>query len=250
MAAIQSDVDSILEVVRKSKIKFMVSQNFRWHPDVVTATEALRAGLIGDIFHARVEEFVREEDTTYRRAQERFVLLEHAVHYIDLLRHIVDDAVQRVYAITRAIPIQAVAGENLASISLEFQGGALGRVDNCVCTSSGDQVVLRMRVDGTRGTLLLNAPDAPIKIYSEGPSQPGWILPETSSRLSSDLPADEYPWPMTELRAGVHGAYSAFCEYLAGGRKPPTTADENAKTMALVFAAYQSAEEGRVVELQ
>jgi predicted dehydrogenase len=249
MAATPADVERIVDAVHASGIKFMVSQNFRWHPDVVVATQALRAGAIGDVFNARVEEFVLEDDQTYRRTQERFVLLEHAVHYIDLLRQIVDDEVRRVHAVTRSVPGQAVAGENLVSISLEFERGALGRVDNCVCTTRGDQVVLRMRVDGTRGTLLMNTPEAPLRIYSETEPQPRWLEPRTTSRLASDLPPEEYPWPMAELRAGVEGAYDAFFRYVRGGEQPPTAAIENAKTMALVFAAYESAEESRVVEI-
>jgi predicted dehydrogenase len=248
MAPTWRDVECIQRVIETSGVKFMVSQNFRWHPDVVTASRELRAGAIGDIFHVRVEEFVREEDTTYRRSQKRFVLLEHGVHYLDLLRYLVQDEVERVHAVTRAIPVQDVAGENLVSITLEFRGGVVGRVDNCVCTTRGGQSVLRLRVDGTRGVLLLNTPDAPIKIYSDRDGG-GWIVPRSGSRLSSALPAEEWPWPMAELRMGVEGVYRAFCSYLQGGEEPPSTASENAKTMALVFAAYQSAEEGRVVQL-
>ena len=250
MAPTPEDVAEMVSTVESSGIKFMIAENFWYYPDVIDAKARVDAGAIGDIFHVRVEEFINDIDPTYRFHNERFLIYEQDVHYIDLVRHLIDGEVVRVHALTRHVPTQDLAGENLAFITMEFDSGAIAKIDECWTSARGDQYVMRMRIDGTEGSIFINQPDHPYKIYSDAVGYEGWHYPPTDTQPPSGHTAGySAPWPVTELRAGTVAVYEAFIDYLDNDVAPVTIASDNAKTMAVVFAAYESAETHRVIEL-
>jgi predicted dehydrogenase len=248
LAATPEEVSALVSCVQESGIRFMVSENFWWHPDVLDAKRRIDEGIIGDIFHIRVEEFINDVDPTYRRQRERFLMFEQDVHYVDVIRHYVGRPVERVHAVTRRIATQDLVGENFASILLEFEGGVVARIDECWCAARGDQFVMRMRLDGTHGSLFINAQDSPFKIYTDKYPAAGWVYPPTSTKPPVGH-ASGYaaPWPVDELRAGVIGVYDAFGKYVRDGIAPVTVVEDNAQTMQVIFAAYESAASGEVI---
>ena len=250
MAPTPEDVAELVRTVEESGIKFMIAENFWWYPDLVDAKARIDDGVIGDLFHVRIEEFINDIDPTYRRHGERFLIFEQDVHYIDVMRHLVGGEVVRVHALTRQIPTQDIAGENLAIITMEFDNGVIGKIDECWCSTRGDQYVMRMRIDGTAGSIFINQPDQPYKIYSDKAGHEGWHFPPTDTQPpSGHREGYAAPWPVVELREGTVGVYHAFLDYLDNDVAPVTVASDNAKTMAVVFAAYESAETNQVVQL-
>jgi predicted dehydrogenase len=250
MAPSEEDVRAIVDLVEETGIKYMIAENFWWHPDVIEAKKRVDAGVIGDIFHVRIEEFINDIDPTYRRERERFLIFEQDVHYVDVIRHLVDRPIARVHAITRKVPTQDLRGENFASILMEFDNGVVARIDECWCSARGDQFVMRIRIDGTKGSIFINAPDSALKIYTDTEGLVGWHFPATATLPPVGHSAGyAAPWPVTELRQGVAGVYRAFVDYLARGAAPVTVAADNAKTMEVVFAAYESASCGKVINL-
>ena len=85
-----------------------------------------------------------------------------------------------------------------------------------------------LEVDGTLGTLRLY-PDGRISVYTDE-GQKSWPPPERAI-------------PRSHIAAQQH-----FIDCLESGDEFDTSAEETIKTMALVYACYRSAEEGRVVE--
>ena len=250
MAATPEDVAEMVDIVDNTGIKFMIAENFWWYPDLVDAKARIDAGEIGDLFHVRIEEFINDIDPTYRRHQDRFLIFEQDVHYIDVMRHLVGSEVVRVHALTRRVPTQDIAGENVAFITLEFDNGVIAKIDECWCSARGDQYVMRMRIDGADGSIFINQPDHPYKIYTDRTGHQGWHYPPTETKPpSGHTEGYAAPWPVTELREGVVGVYNAFVDYLDNDVPPVTVASDNAKTLAVVFAAYESAETQQVIEL-
>ena len=250
MAASPEEVAELVQVVEDSDIKFMIAENFWWYPDLIDAKARIDAGLIGDLFHVRVEEFINDIDPTYRRDQERFLMYEQDVHYMDVIRHLVDADVVRVHAMTRQIQTQELAGENFAMITMEFDNGVIARIDECWVSARGDQYVMRMRIDGTLGSVFINQPEHPYRIYTDKPGLEGWHYPPTDTKPPGGHTVGySAPWPADELREGTVGCYMAFLDYLDNGIPPVTVASDNAKTMEVVFAAYESAETQQVIHL-
>ena len=90
-------------------------------------------------------------------------------------------------------------------------------------------------IECERGSIYLN-PDAgtPLKAYSA--DLKSWIFPELPAR-------DEFrtvAWQTTVRQ---------FTEWIAGGPEHPTSGRDNLGTLAMVFAAYDSAEQGVPLEV-
>jgi myo-inositol 2-dehydrogenase/D-chiro-inositol 1-dehydrogenase len=249
MASSRTEVDRIVDVVKSSGIKFMVAANFWWYPDLIDAKAKIAEGLIGDVFHIRIEEFINEFQPGDHRF-DRWLFLEMGVHYVDIARQLAGSDVARVHAALLKVPTQARLGENFVTATLELENGVIARIDECWCAARGAQYVMRVRVDGTEGAVYLNEADHPYKIYSERDDVGGWLYPPTDTKPPSGHDGSfAAPWPVDELVKGEIGAYRAFIEYLDGGTPSPTRATEYAKTMNAVFGAYESANRGEVVDV-
>jgi predicted dehydrogenase len=249
MASSRSEVQQILDIVEKAKIKFMIAANFWWYPDLVDAKRQIDAGLIGDVFHIRIEEFINEFQPGDHRF-DRYLFMEMGVHYVDIIRHLAGSNVSRVHASLLHVPTQDRLGENFATATLELENGVIARVDECWCAARGAQYVMRIRVDGTEGAVYINEADHPYKIYTDRGDAGEWIYPPSKTQLPAGHEgAFAAPWPVDELVQGEIGAYKAFADYLATDSLPPTSAGEYAKTMDAVFGVYESAHSGQVIEL-
>ena len=87
--------------------------------------------------------------------------------------------------------------------------------------------VPRIEIDGTNGTLWLAA-DGVMQVLTEG-GQSQWLFPPDAR-------------PTAHAAAQQH-----FIDCLENGDEFETSAADTLRTMALVYACYLSAEEGRVV---
>jgi predicted dehydrogenase len=74
---------------------------------------------------------------------------------------------------------------------------------------------------------------------------------EVDGRLTLYTEGDQQEWHFTAdtIPQGFIAAQKHFVECLSSGQMPETSGSDTLKTMELVFAAYQSAEEERTVVL-
>ena len=84
-----------------------------------------------------------------------------------------------------------------------------------------------LQIDGTKGTLILK--------------------PDRTLHLFTDTGHREWSFPKNTLAQSRTAAQQHFVDCLESGEKFETDGPETLKTMALVYACYLSAEEGRVV---
>ena len=87
-----------------------------------------------------------------------------------------------------------------------------------------------VRVEGTGGTACLER-DGVLTLYTDDGEQ-------------------QWAFPSDTIDQSFVAAQRHFIQCLQTGQEPGTSGAETLKTMALVFAAYRSAEEGRVVQVE
>lgn len=243
----------IAEVIAQNGIRFMVAENFNWLPDLLEVRRRLDAGAIGDVFHVRLETFINEfNPQRYWQRDEKFLLMESGTHYVDVIRKLVGKEALRVHAVTRHVGNQDLCGENFATLTIEFEGGIVARIDDCWCSTGLDQFVMRLRIDGLSGCIQLNPPSARYRIFSDRDG----ICSESDASVGAQAQVGhkpEYgfsaPWPVNDLLLGEIGTYQAWIDYLDGRAVSPTCIEDNLKTMEIIFAAYESAEKGTVMTL-
>ena len=159
--------------------------------------------------------------------------------YVDIARAFFGD-VDRLASTTRRVNPQ-IHGEDVATMLLSHAGGVTSVVDCSYATRREPETFPQtlIEIDGTDGTLRLDA-GYRLTVQSGGKENVRDVSPPL-------LAWAERPWH--NIQESVRTIQQHFVDCLAEGRQPETSGADNLKTLALVEAAYRSAETGRTVEI-
>jgi predicted dehydrogenase len=220
----------------------MVHENFRWQSAVRKAIETVRSGAIGTPFFGRVA-FRSGYDVysgqPYLAEGERFIIEDLGIHILDISRALFGD-VERIAATTKRVNPK-IRGEDVATMLLAHEGGVTSVVDCSYATRRTPETFPQslLEIDGTEGTLRLDAGYS-LVVQTGGD--------ETVTDVSPPiLPWAERPWH--NIQESVRIIQQHFVACINAGTQPETSGADNLKTLALVQAAYRSAETGETVRL-
>jgi predicted dehydrogenase len=219
----------------------MVHENFRWQSPIRTALDAVRSDCVGEPFFGRVS-FRSGYDVfsnqPYLAEGKRFIIEDLGIHVLDIARAFFGD-VQSITATTRRIN-QAIRGEDVATMLLKHEHGATSIVDCSYATHRTPETFPQslLEIDGAKGSLRLDA-GYQLSVQNET---------ETKADVSPPLlPWAEKPWH--NIQESVQAIQQHFIDCIKAGVAPETSGADNLKTLALVEAAYLSADENRTVEM-
>ena len=230
----------VVEYCRQAGVRLMVNENFRWQAWYRTVKEILDSGAMGKPFFARLHQRHRltmptfKHNQTYFTEMSQLLLYEVGTHLLDVSRFLFGEP-DNVYArLHRVSP--DVEGEDVQVITLGYPDMTVVIHDSWASVpipGLNRPVEERpwyprlLEVDGTDGTMVLTA-DGTLHIYTD---------------------ADHHDWtcPQDTMSKAHIAAQQHFIDCLENGAEFETSGAETLKTMALVYASYISAEEGRVV---
>ncbi|MEO1091389.1 MAG: Gfo/Idh/MocA family oxidoreductase [Pseudomonadota bacterium] len=231
-------VRRILATCERAGIRVMIHENFRFQAPLIALKDAVAS--IGAPFFAHISfrtGFDVVKGQPYLAEVERFIVLDLGIHVLDVARFLLGDVTDLYARTQRTMP--GAAGEAQATMSLRHQSGAVSEV---VCTYTNriepdpfPQTLVD--VEGTNGSLLLKA-DYRLECHRSGsmtvqdvsPRAPAWADPQ---------------WAM--VQESVLNTQQHFADCLRSGAEFQTSGRDNAKTFALVEAAYASAASGQPV---
>lgn len=236
-----AEARAVVEHCRQAGGRLMINENYRWQAWYRQVKDLLRAGAVGEPFFARLHTRTRLTLPTFDHAQSylaempRLIVYEMGTHFLDTFRFLFGQP-ETVYARLHRISPEVV-GEDVQLLALGYPGltalvehsWASVPVPN-LDAPPGPQAQApppRLEIDGPQGTLALTA-DGVLRLATDA-GQQQW-------RFSADVR------PESRVAAQQH-----FIDCLDSGAPFETGGAETLETMRLVYAAYLSAEEGRVV---
>jgi predicted dehydrogenase len=233
---------AVVEFCQQAGVRLMVNENFRWQAWYREIKTLLTAGALGKPFWATVRWRSRmtlpdfEHVQAYLAEMPRLILYELGVHYLDTLRFLFGEPDTVFARLHRISP--HVKGEDVQAITVGYPELT------CLINSSWASVLIpdvdrprggyqslpppRLEIDGTEGTLMLKI-DGSLHLFTDSDHQQWQFPPDTR--------------PKAHVAAQQH-----FVDCLESGATFETSGAETVKTMALVYACYLSAAEGRVVD--
>ncbi len=216
-----------------------VNHNYRWRAEYAHAHDVLAGGRLGKPFMASLQALLHwHGGVSYRRAANRMLMIEQTIHYVDLLRFLLDSDVTRVYAVAGKPANQTTVGETYAALILNFANGAIGNIVNTgeaqgARVSWGGETI----VQAEEGTIYLNRRALyTFEMYSPGSG--GYSEISFPSDLYSASTNQTFDRPLR-----------GFFEALESGRDVPVSAADNLNTLAAVLAAYESTETEQAVDV-
>ncbi|HET6519291.1 MAG TPA: Gfo/Idh/MocA family oxidoreductase, partial [Geminicoccaceae bacterium] len=236
------DALAMVAACRDAGVPLMVHENFRWQTPLMAVRRVIDSGEIGQTFFGRVSWRTGYDvfaNQPYLAEEERFIISDLGVHVLDTARFLFGDVRRLACATARVNP--RVRGEDTATMLLTHLDGAVSVVDCSYATRVEPDPFPEtlVEVDGERGSIRL-LPGYAMVVHAGGRTERRDVAP----RL---LPWATPPWHL--VQESVLNIQRHWVECLRTGREPATSARDNMKTFALVEAAYEAADTGRVVEM-
>ncbi|GAC1043705.1 Gfo/Idh/MocA family protein [Rhizobium sp. No.120] len=237
-----SDAKAMVAVCAEAGVPLMVHENFRWQTPIQAVKHALQSGAIGEPFWGRFS-FRSGYDVfsgqPYLAEGERFIIEDLGIHTLDIARFILGDVSSLTARTKRVNP--KIKGEDVATILLDHENGATSIVDvsyaSKLATEPFPETLIEL--DGTKGSIRLSQG---YRLEVSGPD--GVSVSDASPRL---LPWASRPWH--NIQESVLAIQQHWTDRLANGGETLTSGADNLKTLALVEAAYESAANGKPIDI-
>jgi predicted dehydrogenase len=237
LAATLFEARQMVQLCDEAGVQFMVNENYRHQAWFRHIRKLLDEGLLGTVHYARFHGRWRAtyptpdfEGQDYFQEMTRLIIFEMGIHLYDTARYLFGEATSVFADLRRVSP--HIAGEDMA-LSLARFGDLTFLFDlNWFALpheNGGETAHGQFVVEGTEGTAAL-ATDGSLRLVTATGTE-AWRFPEDTI-------------PRSFVATQQH-----FVDCLRSGRAAETSGAETLKTMALVFGAYRSAREGRVVAL-
>jgi predicted dehydrogenase len=224
-----TDLDAgrrLIDLADQRGVKLAVNQNGRWAPHFSYIRQAIAAGVIGDV--VAVHHDVHWDHNWIKGMEfenvRHIILYDFAIHWFDILTNFMGAREpSRVYASFTRSPGQWVRPNLLGQALVEYEAGqATLAFDGDTRFGQRD----RTFVSGTKGTLCAEGPDLgnqAVTLFTErGAARP---------KLEGGWFTNGFQGTMGELLCAIEE-----------GREPSNAARDNLRSLALSFAAIESAE--------
>lgn len=229
-----ADAKAMVKACAEAGVPLMVHENFRWQSPIQAVRAVLDSGEIGKPFFGRIS-FRSAYDVfsgqPYLATGKRFIIEDLGIHILDIARFLLGDVESLTARTMRVNP--AIAGEDVATMLMDHEGGATSVVDCSYATKLATEPFPEtvVEIDGSDGTIRL-AQGYDLTVTGRN----GTTVKDVSPPL---LAWGSRPWH--NIQESVVAIQKHWIESLAAGREPATSGTDNLKTFALVEAAYAGA---------
>lgn len=239
MASSLGIAQQMVNKCKQENVKFFIHENFRWQAPVRALKKAMDEGVIGKPFKARVSfcsAFPVFENQPFLAELKHFILTDIGSHTLDICRFLFGEA-KSLFCLTQSVNPK-IKGEDVANVLMQMENGL-----HCYAEMSYASVLEKeafpqtlVLVEGDEGSLHLTH-DFELRVTTRRGTAAQKVEPVI------------YPW-CDPAYAVVHSSIvDCNRNILAGlrGGKAETTGEDNLKTVQLVWAAYDSAATGKVI---
>ena len=225
----------VVEAGKAAGVKHMITQNYRFTSQPRTTRPLLESGLIGKPGQCDIKFYIpwADMDGSHYVTEPFMLINDMMVHHFDLMRYVLGENPESVQAITWNQPWGWHAGDAAHAIVFKYADGLVATHVACGC-AVGSQTGWNgdWRIEGPQGSLEWNT-DGSI-------SHSHLYRVETPVQENVELLA---------VQDGSQAMLDEFFAAIAEDRQPECNAEDNLNSLAMVFAAIQSAKEKREVKL-
>ena len=168
------------------------------------------------------------------------MLVDGAVHHLDLVGALARAPCQTVYAQTWNPPWSEFAGDTQVLAVMRFTNGVRAAYEGAAADAAGLDCWGReyTRAECEHGTLLLRPESVEV-----------WRGPASDAVAAGDRGSAEQLPLLEQPKWGHAWLIDQFVRWLDGGQAPETNVEDNLVSLATVFAAIQSSRTGRAVDV-
>ena len=231
------DAERMVDVCERAGVPLMINQQARWAPAHRALKRVLDSGVLGHVyslFHLR--RGFQDRPGSWFVQLPHFTIVDHGIHFLDLTRYLSGRTPVRVKATTTRVPGQHAVTPMIHSVLLEYASSP--QEADLMTTLHFNNIVPSQSmhentwfVDGTEGSVSV--------------SQTELVFSSRAAPDRRETVALQGAW----FPEAFGGSMGEFLTALAERREPATSGRDNLRSIKLAFAAVESSESGRSVDL-
>lgn len=240
------DANAIISAAKTYNVKVAACHQNRFNKSVMKIREAIDKKRFGRLFHGTAHIRWNRSREYYDRAAWRGTwehdggaLMNQCIHNIDLLRWMMGNDVDEVFAYTANLNHPYIQAEDLGLAIIKFSNGAYGMIEGTTNVYPNN-LEETLYIFGDKGTV--KAGGESVNIIEEWRFSDMLDDPNDIKSTYHENPPNVYGFGHTPL-------FSDMIEAIEQDREPKVTAEDGKRAMELVLAIYKSAAEGRPVKL-
>ena len=243
-----AEADRIVAAVQRTRVPFTIAWQMRVDRHNVQLKSLLASGEFGRVFmirrrHGLPSQTWKDFDKSWHVQPElnRDLFADDSAHPLDFLYWLRGMPVS-VSAELSTLLNPAIRNDT-GLVTLRYADGSLGEVSCCFVALAGENVT---EVTCEQGVIIENYGDVPscnVPRPPGGGAQLKWYLQKTGQWTVSDLPEIKNPGER------LTGLAAPLAEFLHGHRPPIATAAEGRDVLRIVLACYDSANQGKRINL-
>jgi len=235
---LSDDFDAAKRVVaagKKAGVKHMITQNYRWNGQPRTTRKLVAEGQYGPVGQLDISFYMSWADIpgSHYVNQPYMFLTDMGIHHFDMMRYVIGQEPETVQAVTWNLPWGWHKGDAAQIVVFKFPGNLYASHRAVGCTLgkrtgwNGE-----WRIETQKGTITWEAD----KIF------------HTQEHRADPQVRTEIP-QVTEGLGGPPQLLKDFVQALKDNKQPECNAEDNLKSMRMVFGALKSTKEKREVKL-
>lgn len=237
-----SDAKRMVDLCRHAGVRLYIHENYRWQAPIRRFKEILDSGAIGKPFKARVtflSGFPVFENQPFLAELDHFILTDMGSHVFDVTRYLFGEA-KYLWCQTRAIT-PGIKGEDVAVAMMQMKNGmpVYTELSYASVVEHDSFSTVFLLVEGEKGSASLGK-NFEIRVTTR------------EKTVSEFVKFPSYSWAdpdyIVNHESGIPLNRNILSDILMKG-KAENTGEDNFETVKLVWASYESAATGRMVDL-
>ncbi len=242
MAPSLEEAELLITVCKQAGAAYFIHENWRWQEPTRELKNVLESGVIGKPFRSRI--YMTSGYPVFKNEPtlgnlENFILTDLGTHILDVARFLFGEA-DSLYCHTQRIHSN-IKGEDVATVMMKMGENKT----TVVCEMGYPENYLEHDIF-PQTYYFVEGSEGSIEVTGDY-----WIRVTTKSgTYARRLPPKNYKWADADyqiVHASIVECNRHFAKAFRGEAIAETTAEDNLKTLQLVYASYDSAKDNKVV---
>ncbi|WP_438348775.1 Gfo/Idh/MocA family protein [Paenibacillus sp. FA6] len=227
------EAKELTALAKLNNLKITVNQNYRYFPTVLTAKDAIDSHSLGRPLFANVQFYFYHDGKPYQRQMENYMLMEMAVHHIDMIRYLFSRNIVSVLGKTWNVPDSGYVGDPNVQAVYELENGiSVFYIGSLLSKGQATPWESSWRIQCENGS---------IHIDDLGQGHGVYVVDDRGSLSKLDLLQPE--------KESVDAVLAEFAAAIRENRESYLSAEDNLQTMAALIATSISSKDHRSVQL-
>lgn len=245
MASDWETAKKMVEKCRDAGASLYIHENFRWQAPLRRVKEILDSGIIGNPFKARVSflsGFPVFDNQPFLRELPHFILTDMGSHVLDICRFLFGEAT-KLWCQCKTVN-REIRGEDVAVVMMEMANGMplYAEMSYASIVEHDMFSTVNLLIEGEKGSLAL------------GPGRSFAVSVTTAEGTRTEkIEIPYYDWAdpdyIVNHESGIHINRNILDAIMGKGRAE-NSGEDNLETVRLIWASYESARRGKLIDLK